>query len=339
MNEELHLQALELMGDSVVLDTHSHFLLNGHYLNKNFNKRHKPPWLWNPLRNSIDLPRLREGRVSCSTCTIYVPPPPLRLSSWASCQRNLDTLDKLVAKAPDELVKTDCVRDIRAAKAGGLLALLPAVEGGHVIGRKLERVGSLRERGVRILTLVHFIANRLGDAHGGPQVHRGISGFGREVIAACQDQGLVVDLAHLSDRGFDQTLEALRLPPMVTHSALRDGRSSQRFLTPEQLDRIAERDGGVGVILWPWYIKRGSVFGGVDLVVDTYARMADRIGPEHLMIGSDMDGYTWNPRGLREVSDLPVLTAALLEKGFSEEDVQGILGGNALRILEAWERG
>jgi hypothetical protein len=98
MDEELRLEALELMGGCVVLDSHSHFLINGHYLGKDFARRHRPAWLWNPLRNAIDLPRLREGRVSCSTFTIYVPPPPLRLSAYQACLRHLDTLDRLVER-------------------------------------------------------------------------------------------------------------------------------------------------------------------------------------------------------------------------------------------------
>lgn len=337
-DEALSMRALELMGDSVVLDTHSHFLIMGHYLRKNFAKRHRPPWLWNPLRNTIDLPRLREGRVSCSTCTVYVPPPPLRLGAWRACLRILDTLERLAARNPDEVLRADCARDIRAAKDQGLLALLPAVEGGHVIGKRLERVACLRERGVRLLTLTHFVPNRIADANGPLAVHGGLSDFGRQVVRACQEHGVVVDLAHCSQRAFDAVLEQLERPPMVTHTALRGDRRSERYLTLEQLDRLAERGGGVGVILWPWYLKRRSIFGKLELAVETYARMADRIGAEHLMIGSDMDGFTWTPRGLREVSDLPRLVAGLMERGFSDDELRGILGGNALRILAQWER-
>lgn len=336
-SESLRMRALELMGDSVVLDTHSHFLLSGYYLGKDFNKRHRPPLLWNPLRNTLDLPRLREGRVSCSTFTVYVPPPPLRLTAWGACQRILDALDQLVAENPDEVVKVDCVRDIRAAKAHGLLAALPAVEGGHVLGKKKERVGALRERGVRLLTLTHFIANRIADAPARPQIHGGLSAFGREVLAECQANGVVPDLAHCSEDAFDQALDVLDKPPVISHTAFRDGRSSERFATPEQLKRLAERGGAAGVILWPWYIKRFSVLGTVELAAETYARMADVMGPEHLIIGSDMDGFTWNLRGMREVSDLPNLTAALLAKGFSDEEVRGILGENFLRVLAEWE--
>jgi len=93
----------------------------------------------------------------------------------------------------------------------------------------------------------------------------------------------------------------------------------------------------MGVILWPWYLEPHNILGKLDLVVDTYAHAAELVGPRHLMIGSDMDGFTWLPRGFKDVSDLPLLTEGLLRKGFGREDIGLILGGNALRLLEAWE--
>jgi membrane dipeptidase len=65
--------------------------------------------------------------------------------------------------------------------------------------------------------------------------------------------------------------------------------------------------------------------------------VAELVGAAHLMIGTDMDGYTWLPRGIRDAGDLPKITAGLLERGFSEKEVEGILGGNFLRILRKWE--
>jgi membrane dipeptidase len=329
-------RAIQLMESTPVVDVHSHFLINGHYLRKDFAARHGRPWLWNPLRNTLDLPRLREGRVSCSTFTVYVPPPPLRWSAWGACLRMLDTLDRIVARCPEELVRVDTAGGIRAAHAQGKLAVLPAVEGGSVLGKRLERVAELRQRGVRLLTLTHFIPNRICDAHLPPEIHGGLSAYGREVIRACEEQGVAVDLAHASAKALDQALAVLRKPPVVSHTALRGARSSQRYLTPEQAKAVAAQRGAIGVILWPWYLAN-SVLGGLSLVVDTLSELAALVGSEHLMIGSDMDGYTWLPRDMGDASGMPRLTAALLARGFSEADVKNILGGTALRILEDWE--
>jgi membrane dipeptidase len=333
---ELLARAVALMESTPVVDTHSHFLLNGHYFGKDFGKRHGRPWLWNPLRNTLDLPRLREGRVSCSTFTVYVPPPPLRWSAWQACLRHLATLERIAAAHPGELERVETASAIRAAHARGKLGALAAVEGGHVLGRRVERVAELRARGVRLLTLTHFIANRLCDAHVGPRVHGGLAPLGREVIQACEREGVVVDLAHASERAFHQALELAARPPVVTHTALRGTRRSERYLSEDQVRLLAERGGAIGVILWPWYLDN-SVFGGLALAVHTLKRLRDLVGSHHLMIGSDMDGYTWLPSDLKDASELPRLVAGLLEAGFGEDEIKDILGGTALRMLEAWE--
>jgi membrane dipeptidase len=183
--DELLLRALELHARYPVVDTHSHFLIAGHYLRKRLGKRHRPPWLWNPLRNVTDLPRLREGRVSCPTFTVYVPIPPFRLSAWKACVRILDTMDRQLKVNQEFVRKVDTARAVRETHAEGRIAVLPAVEGGNVIGKHVERLSTLRSRGVRLFTLTHFIANRICDAAWGPQVHGGVSAFGREVIAGC----------------------------------------------------------------------------------------------------------------------------------------------------------
>ncbi len=331
-------KARELQRRHPVVDTHSHFLLNGHYLGKDFGKRHRPPWLWNPLRNTTDLPRLQDGGIACAAATVYVPIPPLRLSAYSACLRMLDTLDHLVEKHAPEVVKVESAQTIRAAHAAGRLALLPAVEGGHVLGKRLERLETLRRRGVRLLTLTHFIANRICDAAWGPAVHGGLSSFGREVIAACQRLGIVVDLTHASEAAFFAALERLELPPLVTHTGLRLPGMGKRQLSQDQVQALAQKGGAIGVIFWPWYLKPRSVFGRLELVADAYARLAEMVGTEHLVVGSDMDGWTWMPRGFRDAADFPRLVALLLERGFSEEDLARILGGNALRILSRWER-
>ena len=123
---------------------------------------------------------------------------------------------------------------------------------------------------------------------------------------------------------------------MVTHTALREQPGSERFLVREQVQRLAAAGGAFGLVLWPWYLKRQGMLTDLDFVADEYAKAAEWVGAEHLMLGSDMDALTWMPRGLRDVADLPLLTAKLAQRGFTDAELGLILGGNALRILDAW---
>jgi membrane dipeptidase len=246
-------------------------------------------------------------------------------------------VEKMVEQSPDEMLLARTAADIRSAHSQGKVAALLAVEGGHVIGKQIDRLGKLRERGVRLLTVAHLITNRLCDSNNGPRIHGGLSPLGREVVRTCEELGIVVDLSHATEPGFYQALEILEKPPMVTHTALREKRRSHRFLTDNQVRDLGKAGGAMGVIMWPWYLKSWGIMTHLDFVVDTYVRMAELSGSRHLLIGTDIDGYIWYPRGFSDVTDFPVLTAKLLERGFSEEEMAGILGGNALRILEAWE--
>jgi len=335
--DESLVKALELHQQVPVIDTHTHFLLAGYFLRKRFERRHRPPRLWNPLRNTVDLPRLREGRITCAVFTAYVPPPPLRLGAWPALLRMLDFLQQTVRRNPDDLVFVHNARGIRLAHEQGKLAAMPGVEGGHVIGRRLERLTVLRERGVRLLTLTHFIANRICDGHLGPAVHGGLSDFGRQVLQACRHLGIVVDLAHASRRAFFQALEELERPPVVTHACLREHGRSQRYLEDDQVKQLAAAGGLLGVLMCPWYQQRWGVLGSLERAADVYCRLAELVGAEHLIIGTDMDGCTWLPRGMRDAADLPRLTAKLLERGFTTRELKGILGNNFLRLLAAWE--
>ena len=143
MDEHLA-KALELHLKVPVIDTHTHFLLAGYYMRKRFERPHRPPLLWNPLRNTVDMHRMRQGRITCLAFTVYIPPPPLRLGAWQAAHRMLDFLDRTIDRNSTEVVKVHNARGIVAAHRQQKLAALPAVEGGHVIGSDADRITTLR---------------------------------------------------------------------------------------------------------------------------------------------------------------------------------------------------
>jgi membrane dipeptidase len=330
-------KALELHQRVPVIDIHSHFLINGHFLHKRFDKRHRPARFWNPLRNHLDLPRLQEAMVSCSGFAVYVPIAPFRFSAWKSCLRILDTLDRIATTNSPAVVKVDSAQGIRQAKMLGKFAILAALEGGHVLELESERLKVLQSRGVRLLTLTHFMANQLADSCWGPQIHGGLSDFGREVISCCDRLGIVVDLTHCSSKAFYQALEIAAHPPVVSHAALSLDRSMKRGLTQDQIRALAAKGGALGLNLCRGFLAPHSFFKGMEVVAEAYAQVAQLVGSKHLMLGTDLDGYTLLPVGMRDVTGLPWITAHLIKRGFSDEELTALLGGNALRMFEVWE--
>ena len=231
-----------------------------------------------------------------------------------------------LARSPDELL---------AVAARGKLAAFIGLEGAHMYGGDMKTVGRFHELGVSYVTLAHFIANELVSSSNEqrPSV-AGITPFGRDVIAELNRRGTLVDLAHVHEASWQAALDASRAPPIVSHGACRALRDHHRNLTDRQLKEIGARGGVVGVIFFPMFLGTNP-FAGLERIVDHMEHIAGTIGPEHIALGSDWDGFVWMPRGLPDAAALPRLTVELLRRGFTDEQVRGILGGNFLRTWRA----
>lgn len=165
--------------------------------------------------------------------------------------------------------------------------------------------------------------------------HGGLTPVGRRVLARMAALGIVVDVSHLSEQSFWDVLEATRGPVMATHSNASGLTRHARNLTDAQLQALARRGGVVGVNFYPAFTGGPTltrVLAHIDYLVKT-------MGVDHVALGSDFDGFAQTVDGLEDVSRLPNLTAGLLARGYTHEDIKKILGGNALRVFrEVWRK-
>jgi microsomal dipeptidase-like Zn-dependent dipeptidase len=221
----------------------------------------------------------------------------------------------------------------------GRVAAFLGVQGGHVLAGDLRNVARLRGLGVRMLALAHVMDNDLVGSRTGVR-RGGLTALGREVIGELERQQIVVDLAHMSEAGLRDALPLLSRPFLVSHTGLTSisGRPSRwrrysaatRNLSDNEVRLVGEAGGVIGVTL------ASQLVGGptVGHVVRTIARAAELAGPAQVAIGSDFDGALAMPV---DVTGLPLVTQGLLDAGISRDDVAGILGANALRVLrQAW---
>ena len=166
------------------------------------------------------------------------------------------------------------------------------------------------------------------------KVEEGLSPFGGRVVDRMNERGMVIDLAHADERTVLDVVERSTAPVVATHSGARALQDFPRFVSDDAVRAIAGTGGAIG--LWPYNHRGKGVRDMADLVA--HARyVADLVGPEHLCIGTDMNGVPGLMAGYRGESDLPAVTDALLASGFLEDDVEEILGLNFLRVLEACE--
>jgi microsomal dipeptidase-like Zn-dependent dipeptidase len=252
----------------------------------------------------------------------------------------IDRIERWCAESGGELIVVRSAGDLdRCLAAGGPVGALLGIQGGHVLEADVRNIGVLRERGVRMFAPAHVMDNDLvGSATG--RVAGGLSGFGREVVDELETRGIIVDLAHMSLAGIEQTLPLLTRPFVMSHAALRAEDAGERA---RRLRRYGAATRNVPAAVAAEIGARGGLFGvvmatqllGGSQLADgaqTVRRALATAGDANVALGSDMDGAL---RMLIDVEGLPALADALLNSGVSAEAVTNVLGGNAARFLRS----
>ncbi|MWV17265.1 peptidase M19 [Pseudomonas sp. L-22-4S-12] len=207
------------------------------------------------------------------------------------------------------------------------LAALLATEGLHPLEGKLENVDRLYDAGFRIAGLTHFFDNEVGgSAHGLEK--GGLTPLGRQVIARLERKGMLVDLAHASKPLIDDVLAIAQRPVLVSHTGVAGTCKGPRNLSDEHLQRIAANGGLIGIGYWDAAVCETSV----GAIVRAIRYTADKVGVEHVALGSDFDGTVHTPF---DTTGLAQITEGLLRAGFSQADIAKIMGGNVQRLLLA----
>jgi membrane dipeptidase len=230
-----------------------------------------------------------------------------------------------------------------AADAQGPPVAVLHIEGAEAIDTQLESLELWYAAGLRSLGPVWSRPN--GFAEGvpfvfgaGPDTGPGLTDAGVELVRRCADLGIMVDLAHLNEAGF-WDVARLELGPLVASHAGACGVSlTSRNLTDAQLDAIARTGGLVGIVFAVYFLDpqfRLDAGLGIDLIVQHARYVADRIGVDHVALGSDFDGTTV-PDELGSAAGLPRLLEALADGGFSPAEVEQIAWRNWRRVLAQW---
>ncbi len=205
------------------------------------------------------------------------------------------------------------------------------IENGLALGGQLQNVAHFAERGVVYITLCHNGDNDLCDSCRGSSMHGGVSRFCEQVIREMNRLGLMVDLSHASDKSFYDALKISRTPIVCSHSSCRSLCDHPRNLTDDQMRRLAQTGGVMQVTLYAGFLRKDSKATILDAI--SHLEHAIKImGIDHVGLGTDFDGDGGIP-GLANASELTLFTRQLLERRYSERDIQKIWGGNFLRVM------
>ncbi len=318
--------AAEVHRSATVVDLHADTLLDIQAGRRTLGER--------SARGHVDLPRLREGGVSVQVFAAWIAPQEAH-RGVARALELLRAFHTAAAASPAQVGLATTVEEIEQARRSGRIAAVLALEnGGDALGRDLRTLDEFYRQGVRMLGPTWNTSNPLGDGVQGRD-HGGLTDLGRAVLRRMEEMGMIVDVSHLSEATFWDTLRATRGPIIASHSNAAALRPHVRNLTDEQLRAIAGRGGVVGVNFWHEFLGEATL----ERVLDHIDHMVKTMGVNHVALGSDFDGMPQTPRGLEDVSRLPNLTAGLLRRGYNAEQIHKILGANALRVFrQVWTR-
>ena len=363
--------ALKILDDSPVIDGHNDLpwvLRNAADGNVELAK------IEQPANIDTDIQRLREGRVGSQFWSVYVPSS-LDMDESVRVQlEQIDLVHRMIKANPDAFELALTADDIERIETDGRIASLLGIEGAHTFGNSIALMRAYYDLGVRYATLTHFHSTDWADAATDEPRNNGLTDFGRNVIAEMNRIGMMVDVAHVSEKTLNDVLDVTAAPVIVSHSAARAITNHPRNLSDDSLRRVAENNGIVMVYYIPIFVSEEARQWSEGLlpllreaedeedwqqIMDQYvvdngepARatlndVADHIehvarvaGHDHVGIGADFYGATEDRErvaGLEDVSTYPDLFAELVRRGWSDEDLKKLARGNILRVMSEVE--
>jgi microsomal dipeptidase-like Zn-dependent dipeptidase len=208
-----------------------------------------------------------------------------------------------------------------------LAAGLLSIEGAHALDGKLENLEVLYRAGYRMMSPSHFFDNDIGGSAAGV-AKTGLTDKGREWVRQMEARHMIIDLAHASSKTIDDVLAVSTRPVVVSHTGVKGTCNNNRNLSDDQIRAIAAKGGLIGIGYW----DTATCGSDAAAIVHAMRYASDRVGVEHVALGSDFDGAVTTPF---DTSGLPQVTDAMLAAGYSDQDIRKIMGENVVKFLLA----
>ena len=318
-----------------------------------------------------DIPRLREGMVGGQFWSVWIPGETPAADAQGLQLEQIRIAQAIIDQHPDTFMLASSADDIESIFAKGKIASLLGMEGGYALNNSLSALHMFYGLGVRYMTLTHNVTHDWADAALGEQRHGGLTAFGVDVIREMNRIGMMVDIAHTSPATMHQALDESLAPVIWSHAAARALVDHPRNVPDDVLERLGDNGGIVMVTFIPSFLSQdiwdmeeklwatdantetvqefrdlwlaydaefGAIRATIDDVVRHIEHIRDTAGIDHVGIGSDYWGMVDMPLGLEDVSGFPRLFAALVERGWSDEDLKKLAGENLLRVMRQVEK-
>ena len=376
-------KAREIQNSALIVDTHAD--TPQRFLDENYDIGSTDP----KDHGHISLDKAKAGNLGAEFFSIWVDP---ETNQGHFAHHTLDLIDSVyeqAARHPDRMMMAFSVADMERAHREHKLAALLGIEGGHSIENDVRLLRDFYRLGVRYMTLSWSNTNEWADSSGdinNPKIehHNGLTEGGKQIVLEMNRLGMLVDISHVADKTFYDTIAVTKAPVIASHSSARALTNHPRNMTDDMLHAVAKSGGVVQVNFYNAFIdenyrkaaeaqakdrdaavkaygeqlkaagKTGTYLDTdrierewaakiprppLSSLIDHIEHVAKVAGVDHVGLGSDFDGVSGaTPQGIDSAADLPKITQALLDRGYSADDIRKILGGNLLRVFREAER-
>lgn len=365
----------QIHADAILVDTHNDILTktvdNGYIMDTDLKgKTHS------------DLKRWKEGGLDVQIFSVFCGGE--KVNPYLYANRQMDSLDAVVKRNPDKIVKVANSKALQKVVHQGKLAAMFGVEGGHMIENDLNKLDSFYKRGARYMTLTwnnsnSWATSAYDESFTTDLTHKGLTDFGKEVVKRMNKLGMLVDISHVGLQTFWDVINTSTKPVIASHSSVYTLCQHHRNLNDDQIKAIAKNGGVIQINFFSGFLDN-KYFKNKDLIFAEHSHKIDSltalgisieqgekildkeykkevedlrvdipiliqnieyiiklVGIDYVGLGSDFDGIESTPKGLDDVTDYPLITKALIEKGYNKHEINKILGGNFLRVLKANE--
>lgn len=285
--------------------------------------------------NHISIEKLKKGNVSIQFFAVWLDPKDRFNSCFENGLRIIDCYYKMLDRYDNIFSPIFTFKDVLTSLKNEKIGCILAIEGGDILDGNLENLNKLYELGVRVMTLTWNYANEISSGIlDTSSKDNGLTTFGKKVIQNMNDLGMIIDVSHISYKGFWDVCEFSNKPIIASHSNARTICNNIRNLDDKQLKSIAEKEGIVGINFYPPFLS-DSENAHITDIVRHIEYIAALIGIDYIGFGSDFDGVDRLPNGVYGSESFLQIIEELLKLNYKEEYISKICNGNMLRIFKS----
>ncbi len=337
-------RAKRIHRSSYVIDSHCDTPMFFHYPQVNivendklwvdpadFGEKDEQPLLY---EIKVDARKMRQGRVDAVFMVAYIPQSTPADETYGKADRLLNTIITQAKGSGNRISIATSYAELCNNKRNGIPTVFLGIENGCALAGNLDNIDYFYRLGVRYITLCHNGDNLLCDsAMQSLDTHNGLSEFGRQVVLKMNAVGMMVDVSHVGEKSFWDTVALSTKPIIASHSCCKALCNHPRNLTDEQIRAIARSGGVVQICLYKHFLADTDVATVAD-AVRHIKHVVELVGVDYVGIGSDFDGGG-EIAGATSENQLINITKALIKEGFDDDEISKILGGNLLRVFRS----